>query len=164
MAASNNRRRVVDTSDWIQSLREKAVPISIFAVVVFASISLAGPLQLWFKQRQEIADLQSQLQQAKDELKDMQSERARWEDPVYIRSQARNRLYYVMPGEVSYLVMGADGVSDSDVSGTLGAKIAERKNTSTISQSILQTRNNWMDNVLESVLRAGIEEPTKAKP
>ncbi|MEI6590829.1 MAG: septum formation initiator family protein, partial [Actinomycetes bacterium] len=115
------------------------------------------------QQRQAIADLQAGLQQAKDNVEKMQVERLRWEDPVYIRAQARDRLYYVMPGEVSYLVMDASGVSQSDVSGTLGAKLAERKNTSEFSQSILQTRNNWMDNVLESVVRAGIEEPSKVK-
>ncbi len=157
------RKRVVDTSDWGRSIRDKAVPIAIFGVLVFGAFSLAQPLQVWFQQRQAIADLQAGLQQAKDNVKKMQVERLRWEDPVYIRAQARDRLYYVMPGEVSYLVMDAAGVSQSDVSGTLGAKLAERKNTAEFSQSILQTKNNWMDNVLESVVRSGIEEPSKAK-
>jgi len=139
------------------------MPIAIFFVIVFGALSLAQPMQIWFQQRQSIADLQVQLKQAQENVKKMQVERLRWEDPVYIRAQARDRLYYVMPGEVSYLVMNVDGVSRSDVSGTLGAKLADRKNTSTISQSILQTKNNWMENVLESVVRAGIEEPSKAK-
>jgi cell division protein FtsB len=147
----------------VRSAREKAMPIAIFFVIVFGALSLAQPMQIWFQQRQSIADLQVQLKQAQENVKKMQVERLRWEDPVYIRAQARDRLYYVMPGEVSYLVMNADGVSRSDVSGTLGAKLADRKNTSTISQSILQTKNNWMENVLESVARAGIEEPSKAK-
>ena len=47
---------------------------------------------------------------------DMQAERDRWQDPVYIRSQARDRLYYVLPGEVSYLVMDSEGLDFSDTS------------------------------------------------
>ena len=156
------RKRVVDTTDWVRSVREKAVPIAVFAVIAVGFTSLFMPMQLWFQQRQAIADLQVTLQEAKNNLKQMQVERQRWEDPVYIRSQARDRLYYVMPGEVSYLVMDASGANLSDVSGTLGASLAEKKNTSEFSESILQTKNNWMENVLESVVRSGIEEPGKA--
>jgi hypothetical protein len=65
-----------------------------------------------------------------------------------------------MPGEVSYLVMDADGVDLSDTSGTVGARMAADKNTDEISTSIRQTKNNWVDAVLESVVRAGTEEPT----
>jgi hypothetical protein len=94
----------------------------------------------------------------------MEVERRRWEDPAYIRSQARDRLYYVMPGEVSYLVMDAGKVDLSDTSGTVGALMTAEKNTSEISTSIRQTKSNWVDAVLESVIRAGIEEPaTEAK-
>jgi cell division protein FtsB len=162
MAAPNNRRRLVDISEWKESTRDKATPIAIFGVLIFAAFMLARPLQIWFTERQAIADLQAQVAQAKSDLNHMKSERARWEDPVYIRAQARDRLYYVMPGEVSYLVMGNNGLNSSDVSGTLGAKLADRRNTTTISKSILQTKNNWMDNMVESVLRSGIEEPVKA--
>ena len=93
----------------------------------------------------------------------MTEERKRWEDPVYVRAQARDRLYYVMPGEVSYLVMDASGVDMSDTSGTVGEMLAERANTTEISQSLRKTKNNWVDAVLYSVVRAGLDEPTTTK-
>ena len=91
----------------------------------------------------------------------MTEERKRWSDPAYIRAQARDRLYYVMPGEVSYLVLDADGVDLSDTSGTVGAMLKAEKNNADISDTIYQTKNNWVDAVLETVIRAGIEEPVK---
>ena len=35
----------------------------------------------------------------------LRDERERWNDETFIVTQARERLYYVMPGEVSYLVI-----------------------------------------------------------
>ncbi|MEN9970596.1 MAG: hypothetical protein RLZZ229_804 [Actinomycetota bacterium] len=133
-------------------------------VIILGVVTLAPRVQTWFLQRQQIAEAQAQLQSAKDAVKQMEVERRRWEDPAYIRSQARDRLYYVMPGEVSYLVMDAGKVDLSDTSGTVGALMTAEKNTSEISTSIRQTKSNWVDAVLESVIRAGIEEPaTEAK-
>jgi len=91
----------------------------------------------------------------------MKAERTRWEDPVYIRSQARDRLYYVMPGEVSYLVMDATGIDESDVSGTVGAMIAARTNNSEITTTVRSAKSNWVDALVETVVRSGIEQPEK---
>jgi hypothetical protein len=93
----------------------------------------------------------------------MTEERKRWEDPVYVRAQARDRLYYVMPGEVSYLVMDAQGVDMSDTTGTVGEMLAERANTTEITTNLRKTKQNWVDSVLYSVVRAGLDEPTETK-
>jgi hypothetical protein len=132
-------------------------------MIVIGVITLAPRVQTWFVQRQAIFQAQADLAKAKQDVNEMLVERKRWEDPAYIRAQARDRLYYVMPGEVSYLVMDADGVEASDTSGTVGAKMAADKNNAAISDSIYQTKNNWVDAVLETVIRAGIEEPADAE-
>lgn len=36
---------------------------------------------------------------------DLQVQRKRWDDPAYVRAQARERLHYVLPGETSYVVV-----------------------------------------------------------
>lgn len=138
--------------------------LALLAMIVIGVITLAPRVQTWFMQRQAIFQAQSDLEQAKKEVQQMQVERKRWEDPAYIRAQARDRLYYVMPGEVSYLVMDADGVDTSDTSGTVGAKMAADKNNAAITDSIYQTKNNWVDAILETVIRAGIEEPVETPP
>jgi cell division protein FtsB len=137
--------------------------LALLAMIVIGVITLAPRVQTWFLQRQAIFVAQSDLEQAKKEVQQMQVERKRWEDPAYIRAQARDRLYYVMPGEVSYLVMDADGVDTSDTSGTVGAKMAADKNNAAITDSIYQTKNNWVDAILETVIRAGIEEPVESE-
>jgi cell division protein FtsB len=135
--------------------------LALLAMIVLGVVTLAPRVQTWFMQRQAIFQAQADLEQAKKEVAQMQVERKRWEDPAYIRAQARDRLYYVMPGEVSYLVMDADGVNTSDTSGTVGAKMAADKNNAEISSNIYQTKNNWVDAVLETVIRAGIEQPSE---
>ena len=89
----------------------------------------------------------------------MRVERTRWDDPVYIRAQARERLYYVLPGEISYLVMDADQIDANDDSGTVGAALAKARNSDEISSSIMRVKKNWVDTLTQSVLKAGLAEP-----
>ncbi len=146
-------------SGWFESFRGNLFMISVIGIIVFAVVSLSPTIQIWLNQRQEIADYKMQVAQAQADLKNMQVQRDRWDDPVYIRSQARSRLYYVLPGEVSFLVMDADGATASDTSGTVGAKLAEKRKSGKVSKSITETKKNWVDNIVESVIRSGIEEP-----
>jgi hypothetical protein len=122
---------------------------------------LAPSVQIWYEQRQKIADYQTQVEQAKENLAGMQEERLRWDDEVYIRAQARDRLYFVMPGEVSFLVMDAEGIDISDTSGTVGAMLAEQRKSSGFSIEVLESETNWVEAILESALRAGLEEPNQ---
>ena len=145
----------------MRGFRINSASITLLALIVFGVVTLAPRVQTWFAQRQAIFEAQAELDQAKKDVETMKDERKRWEDPAYIRAQARDRLYYVMPGEVSYLVMDADGVDMSDTSGTVGAKMAADKNNAAITDTIYQTKNNWVDAVLETVIRAGIEQPVE---
>jgi cell division protein FtsB len=149
--------------ELMRGLKLNARTITMAVILVVAIVSIAPQMQVLITQQQAIADMQAQVEQAKQDVKDMTVERKRWEDPVYIRAQARDRLYYVMPGEVSYLVMDAKGVDQSDTSGTVGAMIAARNNNAQISSSVHTTNNNWVDALVETVVRSGIEEPVAKK-
>lgn len=150
-------------SDRLRGLQVNFQMLTVLAVIVLAVVTLAPTVQTLFVQRQQIADLQHQVEQAKKAVAQMTEERKRWEDPVYVRAQARDRLYYVMPGEVSYLVMDAQGVDMSDTTGTVGEMLAERANTTEITTNLRKTKQNWVDSVLYSVVRAGLDEPTAKK-
>ena len=39
----------------------------------------------------------------------LQREKQRWDDPAYVRTQARERFGYVLPGEQSFVVVDGDG-------------------------------------------------------
>jgi cell division protein FtsB len=155
----NTAARAFAAEEWMRSRNISLEIVTVLTIVVIGIFTLAPQVQIWFQQRQQIADLTIQVEKAKAELANMKVERKRWEDPVYIRSQARDRLYYVLPGEVSYLVMDANGINTSDVSGTMGAKLAAQRNTTEISTSIMRTKKNWVNSVMQSVIRAGLEEP-----
>ena len=80
-----------------------------------------------------------------DELND---EVARWEDPAYIETQARERLYYVLPGDVSYLVVG-------DAGATVGEEQAP------VSDEIQTTQTDWMGALLSRSTRPGSPTPPR---
>lgn len=155
--------RSAASAEWMRGMRLNTYTITLLAMIVLGVLTLAPRVQEWFILRQQVAQAQADVEQARKDVTTMQSEVKRWEDPVYIRSQARDRLYYVMPGEVSYLVMDADGVNTSDISGTVGAMLADQRNYGQISKSIKETRNNWVDSVMETVIVAGIDLPKAAK-
>ncbi len=145
----------------VRMLRLNSVSVSLIAVIVLGSFMVAQDVQTFLNQRREIAEMEQSIAMAEQSVADMQAERDRWQDPVYIRSQARDRLYYVLPGEVSYLVMNAEGMDLSDTSGTLGEILAERRSADVISLEVLAARDNWVDSLLESFLRAALDTPVE---
>lgn len=147
----------------VRMLKLNSVSVSVISVIVLGSFLVSQDVQTFLNQRREIVEMERSIELARDDVANMEAERDRWQDPVYIRSQARDRLYYVLPGEVSYLVMGTEGMDFSDTSGTLGALLAERRNADEISQEVLAARDNWVDSLLESFLRAALDTPVADK-
>jgi cell division protein FtsB len=118
-------------------------------LVVFGVVVLSNPLRTLFEQRQQVADLQAQLDQKNATLDALTTQRARWNDPAYIRAQARDRLFYVMPGETSYLVI-------NDVT-------SEKDRVRTVSADLTHTDVDWVHGLLTSVVVAGLSDPTPAQ-
>src|SRR3954463_12093953 len=69
------------------------------------ALALALPFKVWVAQRGQISDLQSQTRTAQQRIAQLRAEQLRWQDPDYVRQQARLRLHYVMPGETAYRVL-----------------------------------------------------------
>lgn len=145
--------------ELLGKLNFDAQAFTLAALAVFAVISVAPELQIWYSQQVTIADLKKQNEDTRKSLIQMKEDLKRWDDPVYVRAQARDRLYYVMPGEISFLVMDADKVNADDASGTVGAALAKARNTSSVTQKVSTTKNNWTANLVETVVRAGLEQP-----
>lgn len=145
----------------LRGLRLDTRTIALAVVLVGGILTLAPQAQVLIEQQQTLADLRAQVAASEKAVAEMKAERKRWEDPVYIRAQARDRLYYVMPGEVSYLVMDGQNIDQSDVSGTVGQQIASRTHNSQITTNVHTTKSNWVDSLLETVVRSGIEQPSQ---
>jgi cell division protein FtsB len=143
----------------LRAVKLNSVTVSIILVIVAGTFLISSDVQAFLNQRRQIAEMEVSIQQAEQAVEDMQAERDRWQDPVYIRSQARDRLYYVLPGEVSYLVMDVEGIDFSDTSGTVGALLAAKRNADEISLEVAAANENWVDALIESGLRAALDQP-----
>ena len=72
-------------------------------------VSYAQSLRVWFDQHQQITALQQEIRDREKRVDQLNDEIARWDDDAFVKAQARQRLGWVMPGEVGYRVIGADG-------------------------------------------------------
>lgn len=72
-------------------------------------VSYAQSLRVWFDQHQQISALQKDIRDSEQRVGQLEDEIARWDDDAYVRAQARQRLGWVMPGQVGYRVIGEDG-------------------------------------------------------
>lgn len=78
---------------------------ALLALVLCALVvALAYPMRQYIAQRSDIADQRREAQQARQKVEQLREQKARWQDPEYVRTQAREQLHYVMPGENGYSV------------------------------------------------------------
>lgn len=76
-------------------------------------VALAYPIRQYVSQRSDIADQRHRAQEAGAALERLREQQARWQDPEYVRQQARRHLHYVMPGEIGYLVQDGSGTGSA---------------------------------------------------
>ncbi|MEU4807936.1 septum formation initiator family protein [Nocardia fluminea] len=74
------------------------------AVLCGLALTLAVPTRTYFSQRAEAVALAEQRAELEADLAGLRDRRAQQQDPAYIRSEARDRLRLVMPGETPYIV------------------------------------------------------------
>lgn len=111
---------------------------------MLAVVVLAPTIAQLAEQRQQIAELQATVSEQESEVQRLRDERERWNDETFIMTQARERLAYVMPGEVSYLVIDdRSEAAKSDAAAEVSAEVTE-------------TKGDWMSTILSSVMIAGL--------
>ncbi|NIZ93287.1 FtsB family cell division protein [Kineococcus rubinsiae] len=118
------------------------------ALVVVLAVFLLPSLQKWLEQRSEIGRLDARIAQQQSDLAAARAEQQRWADPDHVRTQARARLGYVLPGEKAYVV---DGGSDAD-------QLAPAQAAASLPQSSAA----WYADVWDSLRLAGLPDPTAA--
>lgn len=83
--------------------------LALIVLLVVLALSYASSLRIYLGQQHELAVAEQQVRERSERIADLEAERARWDDPAYVKAQARDRLGWVMPGETGYRVIGADG-------------------------------------------------------
>jgi len=87
-----------------QSRRTSGRAISLWAIFFILTLAVAPPIKHYFTQRAQISQLNAQLTSDHKALDKARKELLLWKDPEYIKSQARERLHFVLPGERQYIV------------------------------------------------------------
>ncbi len=123
----------------------------LFAVLGVLALSFAGSLRVYLVQRSELALAQQQIADRTARVESLALELERWDDPAYVKAQARTRLGWVMPGEVGYRVIDADGRVLNGSEDIEGVGSSER--------SDLEAR--WWDKLAGSV--RVVDEPVAAR-
>ena len=82
--------------------------IAISVVIFIIALTIAPPAQRYFTQRAQINAVEAEIQVRQERLEQAQIELQKWRDPNYVKSQARERLHFVLPGERQYIVVGVE--------------------------------------------------------
>jgi cell division protein FtsB len=86
--------------------RPMARPVTLIAgVAVVLALLLAPYIRPWLAQRSQISGQHQQLDDLRRQVDGLKQERQRWQDPTYVRAQARERLNFVMPGDTGYVLL-----------------------------------------------------------
>ncbi|MDR7086106.1 cell division protein FtsB [Aeromicrobium panaciterrae] len=115
--------------------------IVLLSVVLLLVASYTSTLHAWWEQRGDIQSSKAEIVMRKQAIADLEDEKDRWNDPAYVKQQARSRFGWVMPGEVGYRVIGTDGKVRGDVP--------------TLDEPPAATTPQWYDKLWGSVKQSG---------
>jgi cell division protein FtsB len=131
--------------NWLRGLRLSGFSFVMMGILVLAVVVLAPSVRTYAEQRQQIDALSADVADQEAEVDSLKAERERWNDRTFVTTQARDRLSYVMPGDISFLVLNDTGASADGA--TDGAAV---------STAIQDTEVDWVDSMFRSVMTAGL--------
>lgn len=129
---------------WLNGFRFSAFSLIMAGVLVVGVLSLIPRIQELVSQRQQIQALQADISATKADISAKEAERAQWNDESFIETQARERLYFVQPGDVSYLVIN-----------DLTPAQLTAQNAQAATTEVVQAQDSWLGSLLGSVWSAG---------
>jgi cell division protein FtsB len=119
--------------------------LALAVVMIAITIMLAPTVKIFLEKRAEISALEGEIASRKAEQTELNKQISRWQDPNYVKQQARDRINMVMPGETGYWVFGGE-----EAAGTPGGR--------TGSGSSANPENlPWVDALWESIRRSATD-------
>ncbi|MCD4853140.1 septum formation initiator family protein [Arthrobacter sp. AK01] len=119
--------------------------LALAVVMIAITIMLAPTVKIFLEKRAEISALEAEIADRKAEQSELNKQLSRWQDPNYVKQQARDRINMVMPGETGYWVFGGE-----EAAGTPGGR--------TGSGSSANPENlPWVDALWESIRRSATD-------
>jgi cell division protein FtsB len=74
-------------------------------VVMVLALALTVPLRQYLAQRGKVAQARARQAQARARVDALEAQKQRLQDPAYVEQLARERLHFVRPGEVPYILL-----------------------------------------------------------
>ena len=115
--------------------------LALSIIFFILALTIAPPVKHYFTQRAQISALKAQLSADNSALEKARQELTLWRDPEYVKSQARERLHFVLPGERQYIV-------------TEGKTDAEQNSTTKIATSLADGQP-WYSRLIASISETG---------
>ena len=138
-------RRYRTPREWIGGVQLSGFVIVILLVAIFGVLVLAPTIKSYVTVRQQVAQAQQGVDLTKEEIERLQLERDQWKDPAFIQSEARERLFYMNPGEIVYLVQ--DDLPE-----------VEDEEPAPVSAEAKASESDWMGAMLRSITESGLAE------
>lgn len=125
--------------------------VAISVVIFIIALTIAPPAQRYFTQRAQINAVEAEIEMRQQRLEQAEIELQKWRDPNYVKSQARERLHFVLPGERQYIVVGVETEESS----------AEKKRTPIATKQFGSAP--WYTKLISSIqqVAAGSEAPSE---
>ena len=115
--------------------------LALSAILFILALAIAPPVKNYFTQRAQISALKSQLSADNVALQKAREELLLWQDPDFVKTQARERLHCVLPGERQYIV------TETNSDGT-------QKSTTKIATSLVDGQP-WYSRLIASISETG---------
>ena len=93
--------------------RSSGRALALWVIFFILALAIAPPVKHYFTQRAQISALNAQLTNDHKALAAARQELLLWQDPEYVKSQARERLHFVLPGERQYIVTEEGTTTDA---------------------------------------------------
>ena len=119
--------------------------LALAVVMIAITIMLAPTVKIFIDKRAEIAALEADIAGSKADQDNLKRQVSRWQDPNYVKQQARDRINMVMPGETGYWVFGSDLPAGASASQPGAAAAQDPANLP------------WVDSLWESIRRSATD-------
>ncbi|POH60069.1 FtsB family cell division protein [Arthrobacter glacialis] len=126
------------------------------------TLLLAPNVHTYMQQRAEISALRDDIAAKEAQQSAYSAELLRWDDPAYIKQQARDRVSMLMPGETGYWVYGANGVVGAEDS--VDAAKAAAAQATTAKKATEITVEPWVDALWGAVKKSAEVQAPAAEP
>ncbi|WBB77443.1 septum formation initiator family protein [Micromonospora sp. WMMD882] len=121
----------------------------LFAVLIALALGYTYPVRVYLDQQADIERMEAAQAAQRELIEELSVRAAKWQDPAYIETQARQRFFMVYPGEVPVVVLRNQQPSAGD-GGALPTRPAGPRSV-----------DPWYDTLWSSIEAANAERPDK---